>query len=93
VNWYRLEAVRDTLRLEYGAVLAPSAIGKPNVEAWRRVVGGHTYVALLNYENNEFLMPEGPLALAAEALRIPPREFLDHVTGRGGKWPGPSPVS
>lgn len=93
MNWYRLEAVRDTLRLDYGAVLAPSAIGKPNVEAWRRVVGGHVYLAHLSYENDEGLVLELPLALAAEALGIASRrEFFDRVKARGGLWTGPSPT-
>ncbi len=94
MNWYRLEAVRETLRADYGAALAPSAIGRPNLEVWQRVVGGHTYVAFVRYEGGEFLVQEVSLMLAAEALRLgSPREFLDRVKGRGGIWTGPSPAS
>jgi hypothetical protein len=91
VNWYRLEAVRDALRLDYGAAIAPSGIGPPNLEVWQRVVGGHTCVAFVRYENQEFLVQETVLTLAAEALRIGPRELLDRVKGRGGLWTGPNP--
>lgn len=93
MNWYRLEAVRDTLRLDYGAALAPSGIGPPNLEVWQRVVSGHRYVAFIRYENQEFLVQGAVLTLAAEALRIAPRELLDRVKGRGGLWTGPSPLS
>jgi hypothetical protein len=94
VNWYRLDVVRDTLRLEYGAVLAPSMIGKPHAEAWKREVGGHVYVAQINYENDELLLPEEQLVVAVLALRIDsPSAFLARVKARGGDWTGPSPVS
>jgi hypothetical protein len=55
-------------------------------------VGGHGYVAFVRYENQEFLVEETVLTLAAEALRVAPRELLDRVKGRGGLWTGPSPV-
>lgn len=93
MNWYRLEAVRETLRLDYGAVLAPSAIGRPHVEAWRRIVGGQMYVAQINYESDELLVPEESLELAAPALAIDsPPEFLARIKARGGLWTGPSPA-
>lgn len=92
MNWYRIDAVRDTLRLDYGAVLAPSVVGKTNVEVWRRTLGGRVHVAFVRYENEELLVQEVSLSLAAEALQIPPRELLDRVKGRGGLWTGPSPA-
>jgi hypothetical protein len=93
VNWYRLEAVRETLRADYGAALAPSAIGRPNLEVWQRIVGEHTYIAFVRYEGGEFLVQEASLQLAAEALRLgAAAAFLDRVKARGGLWTGPSPA-
>lgn len=71
MNWYRLEAVRETLRADYGAVLAPSGIGRPtNLEVWQTMVGGHVHVAFVRYESDEFLVQEVSLSLAAGALGI-----------------------
>lgn len=94
MNWYRLEAVRDALRLDYGAQLAPSVIGKRprNLEVWRRTIEGHTFVAFLNYEGDEFLVPEEALLAAADGLSIErPLELLASVRARGGLWTGPNP--
>ena len=56
-----------------------------------RVVAGHTYVAFLNYESDELLVPEESLVAAAAALEIGPPEFLAGIKVRGGLWLGPSP--
>ena len=92
MNWYKLEAISDALRLDYQAELAPTVAGTPNVEVWKRSVDGEDYWAFLNYENQEFMCPEDSLVAAEEALCIrPPGELLANVKARGGLWMGPSP--
>jgi hypothetical protein len=94
VNWYKLDAVRETLRLDYDAELAPGVIREQqaHLEVWRRTVGEETFIAFLNYESHELLVPEEQLLAAAESLRITPaRPFLERVKGRGGLWLGPNP--
>jgi hypothetical protein len=94
VNWYKLETVRDTLRLDYGAELAPSIVRKqgPNLEVWRRRVGAHVFTAFLNYESDELLVPEEQILAAADGLNVDsPSGFLEKIRARGGLWTGPSP--
>ncbi len=96
MNWYRLEAVRDALRLDHGAELAPGLIRRrgPHVEVWRRTVGEQVFTTLLSYESEEFLVPEESLLAAVESLGIrPARGFLENVKARGGLWTGPNPRS
>lgn len=94
MSWYKLDVVRDVLRVEYGAELLPSVIRRrgPHVEVWQRRVGRHVFRTFLNHEQDELLVPEESLLAAAEALRLrPAREFLDRVRTRGGLWLGPDP--
>ena len=92
MNWYKLEAVRQTLSEDHSATLTPGVhVPGGNLEVWERVVSGHTYVAFLNYENDELLVPEESLVAAAVALKIGPREFVAGIKVRGGLWLGPSP--
>jgi hypothetical protein len=88
VNWYRLEIVRDTLRLDYGAALAPSGVGRSNLEVWQRTVAGHLLVAFVRYEGQEFLVNEEVLLSAADAMRVsPPGELLDGSRPAAGFGP------
>ena len=93
MTWYRLEVVRETLRLDFGAALAPSGIGRPNLEVWQRTVAGHVFVAFVRYEGEEFLVNQAVLLVAADALRVsPPSMLVDRIKARGGLWTGPSPT-
>ena len=62
------------------------------LEVWRRTVGEHVFMAFLNYENDELLVPEDSLTAAATALGISPEELLHGVKSRSGLWLGPSPT-
>lgn len=89
MNWYKLDVVRNVLR-QFDAVAAPSGIGKPNLEVWKRVVEEHEHWAFLNYESDELLVPQESLVAAADSLRLPP-DFLERIRAEGGLWLGPSP--
>jgi hypothetical protein len=94
VNWYKLDAVRAVLRLDYAAELAPGVVrpNQPHLEVWRRTVGEEVFTTFLNYESDEFLVPEEQLLSAAESLSIKPvRAFMERVKARGGLWLGPNP--
>ncbi len=96
MNWYKLDVVRDALRLDHDAELAPTAIGarEQHIEVWRRRQGGETFITFLNCEANELLVPEEQLVAAAESLQISPaRTLLESVKARGGLWLAPSPRS
>ena len=74
MNWYKLDAIRDALRLDYGAELAPGIVreGQPHLEVWRRTVGREVFTTFLSYESDELLVPEEQLLAAAESLDIEP---------------------
>ena len=96
MNWYKLDIVRDTLRLDYGAEPAPGVNREhgSNVEVWTRTVGEHVFTTFVNYENDECLLHEEQLLAAAEHLNIlPALAFLEKLKARGGLWVGPSPQS
>lgn len=95
MEYYRLETVRESLRLDFGATLGPSrAAGRTRAEVWSREVAGHTYRAAVQWESNEELLSEEMVLSVAAALSIdPPAELLRRVKGRGGLWLGPGPAS
>lgn len=93
MEYYRLETVRESLHLDFGAALGPSrAAGRSRIELWQRTVAGHDYRTALQWEFNEELLGEEMVLAAAEALAIhPPAELVRKVKARGGLWLGPSP--
>ncbi len=78
---------------DHAAEVLPSAHGPTgNLEVWKRTIADQAYVAFLNYESDELLVPEDSLAAAATALGISPEELLHGVKSRSGLWLGPSPT-
>ena len=93
MNWYKLEAIREALREDHAAEVLPGAHGPTgSLEVWKRTIADQAYVAFLNYESDELLVPEDSLTAAATALGISPEELLHGVKSRSGLWLGPSPT-
>ncbi|MHC4974234.1 MAG: hypothetical protein ACYTG3_18085 [Planctomycetota bacterium] len=92
MNWYKLDVVRTVLTSRFDAETA-SVVGASNEEVWERRVDGNTYGAFLNWEHEEYLVPEESLVAAEEALAIPPGQLIEAVKSQSGLWLGPSPPS
>lgn len=90
MNWYKLDVVRTVLATRFDAETA-SVVGASNTEVWQRKLEGETHRAFLDWEPNEYLVPEESLMAAEEALAIPPGQLIEAARGRGGLWLGPSP--
>jgi hypothetical protein len=70
VNFYKLEIVRDVLRVEHRARLVFTG---PRVEVWLRTLAGHRYTTFLTRQHDGDLVTEHEVPFAAEALAIPRR--------------------
>ena len=96
MNSYKLDAVRAVLQLgrDYarGTRSRCRTPNQPHLEVWRRTVGEEVFTTFLNYESDEFLVPEEQLLSAAESLSIKPvRAFMERVKARGGLYARPNP--
>ena len=85
MNYYKLEAVQETLRQDYEAQIL-SVAAEPCVEVWQRSSKGHVYQTFLAWEHEEMLLTEEEVVAAAEALYIQPGEFIQRIRHRGGLW-------
>ncbi len=89
MNYYKLEAVKEVLRTEYGARCV--SVARPRGEAWARVVDGHSHLAMLAWDRDEQLLSEFDVHYVAIALRLDGDELTARVRANGGLWLGPTP--
>ena len=86
MSYFKLEAVQDALRLDYGAERV-SVGPKPRTEVWKR----EARVVAVAWEHGEEILSEEELLMVAEGLSIEPTALLRAVKSRGGLWLGPAP--
>ena len=90
MSCYKLELVKQVLRVRYGAEQV-SVGARPRTEVWRRVVAGHDHRVYLTWEHGEEVVPEIDVRYAAEGLAIDADSLIEAIRAIGGLWLGPTP--